>query len=68
MEQVIASVIEKSLIGGAFLWLLYHNQVNVLSTVKEISNTLTEVVTTLHKMDLRMEQVERRIDKVEEKI
>jgi hypothetical protein len=68
MEQIIAGVIEKSLIGGAFLFLLYHNNVNVLGALREISGTLNSVVQTLNKMDLRMEQVEKRIDKVEEKI
>lgn len=68
MEDIIASVLEKTLVGGAFLFLLYHNNVNVLGAIRDIATTLTEVVTTLHKMDMRMEQVEKRIDRVEEKI
>lgn len=60
MEEIIASVIEKSLVGGAFLLLLYHYVTRVTTTLEKISKTMD-------KIDMRFEQVEQRITRLEEK-
>ena len=62
MEQLIAGVLEKSLIGGAFLYLLWHNNITLVNSVKDIALTLTDVSNTLIKMDKRMEQVEQDVE------
>lgn len=62
MEQLIAGVLEKSLIGAAFLYLLWHNNITLVNSVKDIALTLTDVSNTLIKMDKRMEQVEQDVE------
>ena len=62
MEQIIAGVLEKTLVGGAFLFLLYHNNVTLAKSVQEISRTLTNVSKTMNRMDTRMAQVEKDVE------
>lgn len=66
MEQVIASILEKSLVGGAFLFLLYHNNVTLAGSIKEVANTLAEISKTMLSMDRRMEQVEKDVEKLKD--
>lgn len=67
MEEVIAQVIEKSLIGGAFLFMLYHNNVTFAGTLKEVSQTLGTISSTMNRMDMRMEQVEKDVEVLKRK-
>ena len=67
MEQIIASVIEKSLVGGAFLYMLYHYTTRFTESLADVSITLKKVSTTMNRMDMRMEQMEKRIEKLEDK-
>ena len=64
MQEIIASVIEKSLVGGAFLFLLYHNNVTITGAIRDIATTLGEVSTTMNRMDIRMEQVEKDVEEL----
>lgn len=58
MEEVIASILEKSLIGGSFLYMLwmFTNKFNV--TLEKIANTLVDVSNSLHNLDERVKKLE----------
>ncbi len=64
MEQIIAGVIEKSLVGGAFLWLLYQYTTIITKSVNQIATTLAKVSSTMTSMDKRMAQVEKDIEEL----
>lgn len=58
MEEVIANVLEKTLVGGAFVLLLWHY-------VTKVTVTLDRIAETMNRMDLRFEHVEKRLDRLE---
>lgn len=62
MEQVIAGVIEKTLVGGAFLFLLYNYVKKVVVTNDKIVQTLGEISATLVTMNHRIERVEDELE------
>jgi hypothetical protein len=65
VNEIIAGVIEKSLIGGAFLYLL-HYFVNVQTKLlSKISDTLLKVSNTLSSLDRRMSKLEQRVNDLE---
>lgn len=57
-EQLIATVVEKSLVGGAFIYLLYMftNKFNV--TLEKVADTLVDVSQTLNNLDERVKKLE----------
>ena len=65
MEEIIASLLEKSLIGGAFLFLLYFLVNKCIVQLENISNSLVAVSNTLVHIDNRIILVEKRLDKLE---
>lgn len=65
MEEIIAGVIEKSLIGGAFIYMLHYFFNKFATTLETISSTLFSVSDIMRKIDLRMEQVEKRVERLE---
>lgn len=74
MEEVIISLLEKSIVGGAFVYLLYYFTTflskllgDMSTTIEKLGETLTSISNTLTKMDMRMESVEQRIKRLEEK-
>lgn len=58
LESIIVGVLEKTLVGGAFLFLLYHY-------VTKVVVTLDRIAETMNRMDLRFSHVEKRLDKLE---
>lgn len=67
MEAIIASVIEKSLVGGAFLYLLHAFVTKFSVTLNDVSITLAQVSHTLLSMDARMGKLEDRVNELEGK-
>ena len=67
MEDVFISVLEKSVVGGAFMYLLYHFISRFTCSLTDVSNTLRQISQTMNSMDMRMEQMEKRIEKLEDK-
>lgn len=65
MEEVAKVITQYGLVGGAFLFLLYHNNITLMNHMKEITKTLSAINKNLSKMDARLEQVEKRIDEME---
>ena len=63
----MAQVLEKSLIGGAFLFMLYHNNVTFAGTLKEVAQTLGNISATMNRMDMRMEQLEEDVEALKRK-
>ena len=58
METIIASVFEKSIVYGAFLWLLYHILGEFNLALKENSKTMKEMSKTMLSLDKRLEKIE----------
>jgi hypothetical protein len=65
LEEIIANLAQKSLVDGAFLYLLYHfvtrfsaTQDTIVTKMGEISNTLTDVSNTLATLDERVRKLE----------
>lgn len=67
MEAVIASVIEKSLIGGAFIYMLHFFLTKFSTSLEQVTSTLNDISNTMKIMDTRMEGVEERIQNLEER-
>lgn len=60
MENIIASLLEKSLVGGAFLYMLW------MFTTK-FNVTLENIADTLHQVSHTLTSLENRVSKLEEK-
>jgi hypothetical protein len=58
MEQVIAGIFEKSLVGGAFLYLLYMFIAKFSVSQEMIVKTLGEISQTLSTLDERVKKLE----------
>lgn len=67
MEQIIASVIEKSLIGGAFVYMLHYFLTQFSASLEKVTTTLEDVSNAMKMMNARMQSVEQRIERLEEK-
>lgn len=61
------NLLEKSLVGGAFLYLLWFFIKQVSANLVEFGNTLQQVSQTLLKIDLRMEHLEKRVQFLEDR-
>ena len=67
MEQVVASIVEKSLVGGAFVYMLHYFLNRFSASLEKVTSTLDDISNTMRMMDARMHSVEQRIEKLEEK-
>ena len=65
MEQVVLSILEQSLLGGAFIIMLYYFLTKFAQTLDRVALSLEMVSTTMSNMDIRMESVERRLEALE---
>lgn len=67
MEELILKIIENSLVGGAFLFLLYQfvtkftaTQERIVTTLTDVSQALTSISSTLEKLDERVKALEEK--------
>lgn len=60
MEAIFASVFEKSVVYGAFLWLLWHTLGEFSKALKESNNTMKEISKTLIGFEHRLEKIEKK--------
>jgi hypothetical protein len=67
MEELILKIIENSLIGGAFLFLLYQFVTKFTKTQEEIVTGLTNMATTLVKVSETLNNLDERVKALEEK-
>jgi hypothetical protein len=81
IEELIAGLLEKSVLAGAFMYMLHYfltkqekhqdRQTNTLvaigDTLAKVSITLLEVCHTLETLGDNMESMDRRIQKLEER-
>lgn len=67
MEQLIANIIEKSLVGGAFIYMLHYFFTQFSASLEKVTSTLDDISSTMRTMDARMQSVERRIERLEER-
>lgn len=64
-EELIVGLIEKSLIGGAFIYMLHYFLGQFSSALESVSDTLQDVSSALSHMNHRLDSIEERINKVE---
>ena len=64
MEELAKIITQYGLVGGAFLFLLYHNNVTLMNHMKEIVKTLTLINRSLNKIDSRLTDVEKELDEI----
>lgn len=67
MEEIIVSTIEKTLVGGAFIYLLHYFVNKFNNSLISISDSMVKVTEVLLRMDMRFEQIEKRLEKLEER-
>lgn len=67
MEQLIAGLLEKSLVGGAFVYMLHYFLGRFSTTLEEVSITMSGVLTTLGDISDTMQNMDARITKLEER-
>jgi hypothetical protein len=67
MEELILKIIENSLIGGAFLFLLYQFVTKFTKTQEDIVTGLTNMATTLVKVSETLNNLDERVKALEEK-
>lgn len=65
MEALIVSLLEKTIVGGAFIYLLYYFVSKFSVTLERISATLERISNTLLRMDIRFENLEKRVEQLE---
>lgn len=65
MEEIVVSIIEKSLIGGAFLYMLYYFLGRFGNALESVSKTLESISSTLLRTNFRLDAIEERIKKLE---
>jgi uncharacterized coiled-coil protein SlyX len=68
LETVIAGLLEKTLVGGAFIYLLHYFVNKQSVTLEGIANTLLKISNTLTRLDTRMGKLENRVEELEEKM
>lgn len=81
MDTIIASVLEQSILAGAFIYMLY-TQTNrsdttlmkitdqlggMATTMVTVCSTMGDISDTMEHMNTRMENVEKRIERIEER-
>jgi hypothetical protein len=67
VEELILKIIENSLIGGAFLFLLYQFVTKFTKTQEDIVSGLTQMSTTLVKVSETLNNLDERVKALEEK-
>lgn len=67
MEELILKIIENSLIGGAFLFLLYQFVTKFTATQESIVQGLTNISETLVKISESLSKLDDRVKALEEK-
>lgn len=67
MEELIYGMLEKSLVGGAFLYLLFYVVNKNGSAMQLIAENMAKISETLLRIDMRVEQMDERIKELEDK-
>lgn len=65
MEELIFAIIEKSLVGGAFIYMLHYFLVRFSKALEAVGENLENVSRALLKMNARLDNIEKRIDTIE---
>lgn len=60
MEAVLASMFEKSIVYGAFLWLLYHVLGDFSKALTENNKTMKEISKTMISFEKRLANLEKK--------
>jgi hypothetical protein len=67
LVDVIVGMLEKTLVGGAFLFLLYMFVTKFSVTLDNVSKTLIKISKAMESMDKRMAVFEERLKLLEER-
>lgn len=60
MEAILASMFEKSVVYGAFLWLLWYTLGEFSKALKESNKTMKEISKTLIGLEHRLAKIEKK--------
>lgn len=63
MEELIARVIEQSIVSGGFLFLLYHVIHKQEERLEQITKVLTQMSQQLSSLQIQVNELERKDDK-----
>lgn len=66
MDELILKIIENSLVGGAFMFLLYQFVTKFTTTQQDIVSALSEITKTLSTMSNTLSTLDERVRKLEE--
>lgn len=64
-EAIVASLLEKTLVGGAFIYMLHYFLTKFSKTLETISSHMSQISETLFRINVRLDNVEERLDKLE---
>lgn len=67
MEELILKIIENSLVGGAFMFLLYQFVTKFTKTQEDIVTALSGIANTLVQISDSLETLDERVKALEEK-
>jgi hypothetical protein len=67
MDELIMKIIENSLIGGAFLFLLYQFVTKFTKTQENIVGALAEMSKTMGEMSIYLKSLDDRVKDLEDK-
>lgn len=67
MEELILKIIENSLIGGAFLFLLYQFVTKFTATQQSIVSALNEMTKAMTEMSIYLKRLDERVSELENK-
>lgn len=59
MEAIVASLLEKSVVYGAFVWLLWHILSDFSKALNESNKTMKEISETLISFEQRLTRIEQ---------
>lgn len=67
MEEIIARVLEQSIVSGGFLFLLYHMTTKQDNTLNNIANVMSEMLKVISDMKNEMGDMNDRLKDLERK-
>lgn len=65
METLIASLLEKTIVGGAFIYMLHFFLTKFSVSLETISTHMQKMSETLLRTNARLDNIEERLDRLE---
>jgi hypothetical protein len=62
MEQILISILENSIVGGSFVYMLFYITKNFKEALDKNTDQLEQISNTLNTMDQRISKLEEGVD------